>query len=56
MAYNPEVRGARYLQVLKFFGTLAMPVLILGSAITVAEWAESRTATIELARTPAPPR
>ncbi len=49
MVYNLEGRRTRCLQVLKFFGALAMPVLILGSAITVAEWAESEPPKIELA-------
>lgn len=56
MVDDPKARRTRWLQMLKFFGALALPVLILGSAIAVAEWAENETSAIELARKPIPPR
>lgn len=52
MSYDWEGRRTRRLQMLKFFGALVMPVIILGSAITLAEWAEKETPTFAATQTP----
>ncbi|PDT42637.1 hypothetical protein CO656_02845 [Sinorhizobium sp. FG01] len=56
MVNDREGRRTRRLQVLRFFGVLALPVLMLGSAIAVAEWVANGAPTVEFARTPATPR
>ncbi|ACP25203.1 hypothetical protein NGR_c14300 [Sinorhizobium fredii NGR234] len=56
MVHDPKGKRTRWLPMLKFFGALALPVLILGSAIAVAEWAETEPSAIELARKPISPR
>ncbi|MEY9163806.1 hypothetical protein ABIE78_001925 [Sinorhizobium fredii] len=53
MVYDRQGKRRRFLLVLKFFGALALPVLMLGSAIAVAEWAKNETPAMEFARTPA---
>ncbi|OAP43611.1 hypothetical protein ATC00_01775 [Sinorhizobium americanum] len=56
MVNDRKGRRTRRLQVLRFFGVLALPVLMLGSAIAVAEWAANGAPATEFARTPATPR
>ncbi|PDT81794.1 hypothetical protein CO676_19685 [Sinorhizobium sp. BJ1] len=53
MVYDRQGKRRRFLLVLKFFGAMALPVLMLGSAIAVAEWAKNEPPAMEFARTPA---
>ncbi|PDT81672.1 hypothetical protein CO676_20550 [Sinorhizobium sp. BJ1] len=55
MVYDWEGRRTRRLQLLRFIGALAVPALLLGSAMTAAKWAKTGTSTIA-ARSPAVPR
>ena len=55
MGYDWEGRRTRGIRVLKFLSALAIPVLLLGSAIAAAEWANGQTFTIEATGTPAAP-
>jgi hypothetical protein len=41
MVYDWDRRRTRRIQMLRFFGALAIPALILGSAIAAAEWTRS---------------
>lgn len=47
MDYDWEGRRIRRLQVLRFLVALALPVLLLGSAIAVSEWAKGQISPFE---------
>lgn len=51
MDYGWEGRRIRRLQVLRFLVALALPVLLLGSAIAASEWANGQISAIEPAGT-----
>ncbi|WFU50299.1 hypothetical protein [Sinorhizobium terangae] len=38
MVYDRHDRRSRRIQMIRFFGALLLPVILLGSAIAAAEW------------------
>ncbi|PDT50150.1 hypothetical protein CO661_00330 [Sinorhizobium fredii] len=47
MVYDWDGRRTRRIQMLRFIGALAIPALLLGSAIAAVEWTHSSTSTLQ---------